>query len=88
MWGNSEDVAAYIAAVTKTQEGTLQLLKSLVARSVSHQLGDAVVQSVIHEEKDIETLIPMDDLEKAVQAISTANVNEEDEAAIKHPEGC
>lgn len=41
-WGKSEDVSDYVAALTETEVGTLQLLRSLVVRSLSHGAGDYI----------------------------------------------
>jgi hypothetical protein len=82
-WGNEADVAAYIEAITNTAEGTLQLLKSFVLRSLSQGMGDYIgTERYYMRRNDIETLIPMDTLDAKVQALP-AELNDEDRRAVR-----
>ncbi len=83
-WGNNEDVARYIEALMDTPEGTLQLLRSLVVRSVGFQIGDYVeTERYYMRRSDIETLVSMDTLDARVRAFTPENVSDEDQRAIK-----
>lgn len=84
MWGKTEDIASYIETLTKTSEGTLQLLRSLVVRSVGQKLGDYVgTERYYMRRKDIETLIPMDTLDARVRAVTSVSQSDEDRRAVK-----
>jgi len=83
-WGKAEDADIYAKALTKTTAGTLQVLKSLVLRSLSHGMGDYVAKEHYYMRgKDVETLIPMDTLAGRVQEISLESLNDEEKRAVK-----
>ncbi|MGH9515925.1 MAG: KAP family P-loop NTPase fold protein [Terriglobales bacterium] len=83
-WGKKEDVQEYINQLVQTDEGTLQLLKSLVLRSVSHGLGDYIgTERYYIRRVDVEALTNMDTLGSRVKSIKTTNLTEEDRRAIK-----
>jgi predicted KAP-like P-loop ATPase len=83
-WGTKEDVASYIEALTQTPMGTLQLLRSLVVRSVRRGLGDYVgTERYYMRRVDIEALLSMDTLDARVQALPTDGLSGEDQQAIK-----
>ena len=83
-WGTKEDVASYIEALTQTPMGTLQLLRSLVVRSVRRGLGDYVgTERYYMRRVDIEALLSMDTLDARVQTLPTDGLSGEDQQAIK-----
>jgi predicted KAP-like P-loop ATPase len=83
-WGKNEDVASYIEALTKTAVGTLQLLRSLVVRSLRQGIGDYIgTERYYMRRKDVETLISMDTLKARVQVLPTDSLSDEDQRAIK-----
>jgi hypothetical protein len=83
-WGNQQDMASYVEALTASTDGTLHLLKSLVVRSVSQSMGDYVGTERIYMRRvDIETLISMDTLAEKVRAIPSENLGEEEKLAVK-----
>jgi len=78
-WGKKEDVAIYVETLTTTDVGTLQLLRSLVVRSVRHGLGDYVGTERFYMRRvDIEALIPMDVLATRVTKLQTNGLGDED----------
>jgi len=82
-WGKKEDVANYIEALTQTAPGTLDLLRSLVVRSLRHGMDDYVgTERHYMRRNDIETLIPMDTLDARVQKLPDS-LNDEDQRAVK-----
>lgn len=83
-WGKREDVSKYIEELTKTEAGTLQLLRSLVVRSVSYGAGDYTgTERYFMRRVDIETLMPMDALDARVQKLpATDKLTEEDRRAV------
>lgn len=83
-WGERKDVSKYIEELTKTEAGTLQLLRSLVVRSVSYGAGDYTgTERYFMRRADIETLMPMDALEARVQKLpATDKLTEEDGRAV------
>jgi hypothetical protein len=83
-WGKNDDVASYIEALTKTPECTLQLLRSLVVRSLRQQIGDyAGTERYYMRRIDIEALMPMDTLDARVGALPVENLSDEDRRAVK-----
>ena len=83
-WGKSEDVTSYVEVLSKTAVGTLQLLRSLVLRSLRHGMGDYVgTERYYMRRKDIETLISMDVLDAKVSELSADSLSDEDQRAVK-----
>ncbi len=82
-WGKNADVANYIEAVTKTPVGTLQLLRSLVVRSVRQGMGDYIgMERYYMRRKDIEALISMDTLDARVREVRADGLSDEDQRAV------
>jgi predicted KAP-like P-loop ATPase len=83
-WGKNEDVGDYIETLTMTKEGTLQLLRSLVVRSLRQQVGDyAGTERYYMRRIDIETLISMDILDARVGALPMGSLSDEDRRAVR-----
>jgi predicted KAP-like P-loop ATPase len=83
-WGKKEYVEGYIETLTKTAEGTLQLLRSLVVRSLRQGLGDYVGTERYYMRRiDIETLISMDTLDARVRELSADSLSDEDRRAVE-----
>jgi hypothetical protein len=83
-WGNKKDVTGYVEALTKTAVGTLQLLRSLVVRSLRQGIGDQVgTERYYMRRVDIETLISMDELETRVTALQTSGLDDTDLRAVR-----
>jgi predicted KAP-like P-loop ATPase len=83
-WGKKEDVASYIETLTRTAVGTLQLLKSLVVRSVRHGMGDYIgTERYYMRRNDIETLISMDTLDARVRELPGSFISYEDQRAVQ-----
>lgn len=83
-WGKEEDVASYIETLTKTSVGTLQLLRSLVVRSVRQGMSDYVGTERYYMRRiDIETLISMDALAARVTELQTDGLGDEDHRAVR-----
>jgi len=81
-WGKNENAASYIEALTKTAAGTLQLLRSLVVRSLRQGMGDYIgTERYYMRRKDIETLISMDALDARVRELSDG-LSDEDQRAV------
>lgn len=83
-WGKEENVLSYIETLTQTAAGTLQLLRSLLMRSLHHELGDFVeTERCYMRRKHIETLISMDTLDARVRQVPPDGLSPEDERAVK-----
>lgn len=82
-WGKPDDVAKYIEVLTDTPNGTLQLLKSFVSRSVRQSVNEYVGRERLYMRgKEIETLIPMDTLDDLVRDLPSDDLSDEDRRAI------
>jgi len=82
-WGNTGEVETYIDQLTKTPNGCLQLLQSLVLRSLRHGMGDYLAEERFYmRSKDIETLIPMDTLATRVKDISADILDDQGKRAL------
>jgi predicted KAP-like P-loop ATPase len=82
-WGKNEDVARYIEALTETKTGTLQLLKSLVQRSLRQGINDYIgTERHYIRRNDVESLMPMDTLDARVQKFSPDTLSDEDQRAV------
>lgn len=84
VWGKKEDVTSYVETLTTTDVGTLQLLRSLVVRSLGHGIGDYVGTERFYMRRvDIETLIPMDALAARVTKLQMDGLGDEDLRAVQ-----
>jgi predicted KAP-like P-loop ATPase len=83
-WGTSSDeVESYTKALTEKPEGTLQLLKSFVLRSVRYGAGEHVgTERFYIRRKDVEVLMPMDTLDFLVNHLPPNELNAEDQRAV------
>jgi len=83
-WGSEREVATYAASLASNPRATLQLLKSLVLRTVSHEMGDVVVKERYYVRRDdIEPLISMDTMDEVVQKIPAGDLDGEGHRAIE-----
>lgn len=83
-WGVAEDVAAYLESLVQDQRGLLQLLKSLVVRTVSHEMGEYVEKERYYVRRDdVEPLVSMNKLNEAAQKIPAGELDEEGRRAIE-----
>ena len=82
--GEKEDVTNYVETLTTSDVGTLQLLRSLVVRSLRHGVGDYVGTERLYMRRvDIETIIPMDVLAARVAELQTDGLGDQDLRAVQ-----
>lgn len=83
-WGGHDEVKRYIDELTKTDAGTLHLLRSFLVRSLSQGSGEYIPRERLYiRRKDVEVFLPMERLAEKVRAVSTSGLTEEDQRAIQ-----
>jgi len=82
-WGEKEAVTGYVETLTRTAPGVLQLLRSLVVRSVSQGMGDYMgTERFYMRRNDIEALVPVDTLDARVRELPAEGLGNEDQRAV------
>ena len=83
-WGKSEDVSRYVDMLIGTPAGTLQLLRSLVVRSLRQGTGEYIATERYYmRRKDIEVLVSMDTLDRKIRDLPSRGLADEDQRAIE-----
>ncbi len=82
-WGEDGGASNYIESFINTEVGVLQLLRSLVVRSLRQGMGDYVsTERYYMRRNDVEALVCMDMLDAKVQELRVDGLGEEDRRAV------